>query len=285
MRDLASLGYKESFAPFGDPDAQDPDPDVRKRFFGKYRGSVVNNLDPLQQGRLIVLVPDVFGILPSSWALPCVPMAGPLMGTSFVPPPVGSSVWVEFEQGDPEAPIWVGCFWGTPETLGWMAKVAALEDGPSVTLETATSGIGVSDLPTLPPTAGNVSLYAAKGASSISLSPEDVIIKAPTVGIQAPTVAMEVATVVIQAETVAIEAETTVAIQAPTVEITAALTVNGDLTANGALTVSGDSTANGAVMANGALMANGDLTVDGVLMANGDLTVDGVATVDGITVP
>jgi len=185
MTDLHHSGYKESFLPFGDPDAQDPDPEVRKRFFGKYRGSVVENVDPLLQGRLIVRVPDVFGILPSSWALPCVPLAGPHMGTSFVPPPVGSSVWVEFEQGDPQMPIWVGCFWDTPSSLGTMGMAAGALGAttPSVTLETVTSGIGVCDLPTLFPTAGNVSLYASGGDTSISLSAAGVTITAPTVKI------------------------------------------------------------------------------------------------------
>lgn len=181
MPDLGHSGYKESLLPFGDPDAQDPDPDVRKRFFGKYRGSVVTNLDPLKQGRLILRVPDVFGLLTSNWALPCVPLAGPMMGTSFVPPPVGASVWVEFEQGDPEMPIWVGCFWETPATLGKMALLAGTAPMPSVTLETATSGIGVSDLPNLPPTAGNVSLYANAGTTSISLNASGVTITAPAV--------------------------------------------------------------------------------------------------------
>ncbi|MGO9079694.1 MAG: phage baseplate assembly protein V [Streptosporangiaceae bacterium] len=185
MTDLRHSGYKESFLPFGEPKAQDPDPEVRKRFFGKYRGSVVVNVDPLLQGRLMVRVPDVFGILPSSWALPCVPLAGPQMGTSFVPPPVGSSVWVEFEQGDPQMPIWVGCFWDAPSSLGTMGMVVAAlgTTTPSVTLETVTSGIGVCDLPVLPPTAGNVSLYAAQGDTSISLSAAGVTITAPAVKI------------------------------------------------------------------------------------------------------
>ena len=168
----------------GAPDDQGPDPEVRRRFFGKYRGSVAESLDPMRQGRLIVLVPDVFGDLPSNWAMPCVPLAGPKMGTSFVPPPKGSNVWVEFEQGNPQKPIWVGCFWDTPETLGKMALEAAAGTPPttSVTLETLTSGIGVADAPTLPPTAGNVSLYTGRD-TSISLNPEGVTITAPTVKI------------------------------------------------------------------------------------------------------
>ncbi|MDQ6617630.1 MAG: phage baseplate assembly protein V [Actinomycetota bacterium] len=187
MSDLDQTDYKESFLPYGDPEAQSPDPDVRKRFFGKYRGSVVDNADPLAQGRLIVRVPDVSGILTSNWALPCVPLAGPMMGTSFVPPPIGSNVWVEFEQGDSQYPIWVGCFWDTPANLGMMALVAALSPSPSLTLETVTSGIGVSDEPTLPPSSGNVSLYAEKGATSISLGANGVTITAPEVNIVTPS--------------------------------------------------------------------------------------------------
>jgi hypothetical protein len=187
MSDLQHSGYRESFNPFGDPAANDPDPEVRKRFFGKYRGSVVENIDPLFQGRLMVIVPDVFGIVPSSWALPCVPMAGPLMGTSFVPPPIGANVWVEFEQGDPQMPIWVGCFWSAPATLGLMGLITAPTGTPAITLETLTSGVGIADTPDLPPTAGNVMLYAAKGATSISLNPAGVTITAPTVKIITPS--------------------------------------------------------------------------------------------------
>ncbi len=47
-----------------------------KRFYGKYRGLVINNIDPLQIGRVMVQVPDVLGEIPSSWAMPCVPAAG-----------------------------------------------------------------------------------------------------------------------------------------------------------------------------------------------------------------
>ena len=186
MTDLGHSGYKESFLPFGEPAAQDPDPEVRKRFFGKYRGMVVENVDPLQQGRLIVMVPDVYGILPSTWALPCVPLAGPQMGTSFVPPPIGSSVWVEFEQGDPQMPIWVGCFWDSPQTQGTLARIIGVAPTPAMTLETLTSGVGISDAPTLVPGGGNVSVYAAKGAVSIVLNPLGITITAPAVNIVTP---------------------------------------------------------------------------------------------------
>ncbi len=84
------------------------------KYFGKYRGKVENNVDPLQLGRMQVSVPAVLGSGTLSWAMPCVPYAGPGVGF-FVIPPVGANVWVEFEGGDPDYPIWAGCFWGTGE--------------------------------------------------------------------------------------------------------------------------------------------------------------------------
>lgn len=82
-----------------------------RRFFGKYRGKVVNNIDPLQLGRLQVSVPSIYGSDRLSWALPCTPYAGKDVGF-FAMPPLGSNIWVEFEAGDTDYPIWTGCFWG-----------------------------------------------------------------------------------------------------------------------------------------------------------------------------
>src|SRR5712692_1224128 len=92
-------------------------------FYGKYRGIVTNNDDPLGMGRIRAHVPDVTGEDESGWALPSVPFAGNGMG--FVALPVnGSRVWVEFEQGDPDYPIWTGCWWGSKEELPEEASAA-----------------------------------------------------------------------------------------------------------------------------------------------------------------
>jgi hypothetical protein len=80
------------------------------QFFGKYRGVVVNNVDPMQLARIQAMVPAVAGDGPLGWALPCSPFAGPDMGLVMVPP-VGANVWVEFEGGDVDHPIWSGGFW------------------------------------------------------------------------------------------------------------------------------------------------------------------------------
>jgi uncharacterized protein involved in type VI secretion and phage assembly len=86
---------------------------LRYRRFGKYRGTVVDNQDSTNRGRLQVTVDAVLGST-QVWAMPCVPYAGDSVGF-FAMPPVGSGVWVEFEAGDPSFPIWVGCFWADDE--------------------------------------------------------------------------------------------------------------------------------------------------------------------------
>ena len=86
---------------------------VRSRYFGKYRGTVVDNADSTSRGRLKVNVPAVLGDL-EVWAMPCVPYAGDGVGF-YALPESGTGVWVEFEAGDPSYPIWSGCFWADNE--------------------------------------------------------------------------------------------------------------------------------------------------------------------------
>lgn len=88
---------------------------IEHRFLGKYRGFVVDNADPEQLGRLKLRVPSVLGNdVVSGWATPCMPYGGDAdQGFLFIPE-VGAGVWVEFEEGDLEFPIWVGTFWSKP---------------------------------------------------------------------------------------------------------------------------------------------------------------------------
>lgn len=51
-----------------------------QKFFGKYRGKVESNDDPQQLERLQISVPLVLGDNRLSWAMPCVPYAGPSVG-------------------------------------------------------------------------------------------------------------------------------------------------------------------------------------------------------------
>lgn len=86
-----------------------------RRLYGKYRGKVMDNVDPLFLGRLQVSVPAIPGAY-FSWAMPCVPYAGPGVGFHAIPP-IDANIWVEFEDGDTEYPIWTGCFWGPTDML------------------------------------------------------------------------------------------------------------------------------------------------------------------------
>jgi Type VI secretion system/phage-baseplate injector OB domain len=86
-----------------------------KQYFGKYRGIVLNHTDPLQLGRILAQVAGFSTI--TSWAMPCLPCVG-THGVLALPP-VGTDVWIEFEQGNIDYPIWSGCFWtqGQPPLL------------------------------------------------------------------------------------------------------------------------------------------------------------------------
>jgi uncharacterized protein involved in type VI secretion and phage assembly len=86
---------------------------IRSHYFGKYRGTVVDNQDSTGRGRLKVQVPAVLGGL-SVWAMPCVPYAGDGVGFYSLPD-AGAGVWVDFEAGDPSYPVWTGCFWADNE--------------------------------------------------------------------------------------------------------------------------------------------------------------------------
>jgi uncharacterized protein involved in type VI secretion and phage assembly len=134
-----------------------------QRFYGKYRAVVLNNVDPMQIGRIQVIVPDVSTLLPTTWALPCVPAGGMQMGV-FGVPPIGAGVWIEFEQGDPDYPIWVGCYYGSAAEVPVLSHLAP-PGVAAITLQTTLqNGIIVSDVPG--PT-GGIMLKSALGATLI----------------------------------------------------------------------------------------------------------------------
>ena len=124
---------------------------VRGRYFGKYRGTVTDNEDPTDRGRIKVKAPAVLDDL-EVWAMPCVPYAGDGVGQYTLPAP-GAGVWVEFEAGDPSYPIWTGCFWADGELpeneQGTGAKpplkIIRSEQGLMVTMDDDGQVITVSD--------------------------------------------------------------------------------------------------------------------------------------------
>jgi len=120
---------------------------MNNQYYGKYRGTVTDVQDPLMMGRVRAKVPDVMGDQESGWALPCLPFAGSGMGF-FALPKTGAGVWVEFEHGDPDYPIWSGCWVGSsaeapPDLLAPPYKKVILktEGGHSIIVDD-TPGIG-----------------------------------------------------------------------------------------------------------------------------------------------
>ena len=116
-------------------------------FFGKYRGIVSDNQDPLMIGRVRARVPDVTGDDECGWATPCAPFGGSQTGF-FAIPTVGAGVWIEFEHGDPDYPIWSGCWWGSAADLPplllappYQKVIIQSAGGQSITLDD-TPGIG-----------------------------------------------------------------------------------------------------------------------------------------------
>jgi hypothetical protein len=116
------------------------------RYFGKYRGTVVNNVDVEGIGRLQVLVPAISPLPLINWAMMCTPVAGFQHGM-FAVPPIKAGVWVEFEGGNPDYPIWTGCFYGAAFEKPSQAP-AANPVLQSITLQTTTQNcLVINDLP------------------------------------------------------------------------------------------------------------------------------------------
>ena len=141
------------------------------KFYGKYRGTVTGNIDPLKIGRVTVVVPDVLGTNESTWALPCFPFAGKGSGW-FAVPAVGARVWIEFEQGDPGYPIWTGGWWDETEDASSAAQTAI----PGVqTVAFVTEGghsLVVSDVPG--PLGGFA--FKHKGGAQITINEQGITI-------------------------------------------------------------------------------------------------------------
>ncbi|MFB6608716.1 phage baseplate assembly protein V [Agromyces sp. NPDC056379] len=133
---------------------------VSPAYYGKYRATVLTNIDPMTQGRIQVQLADRYGLFPSTWALPALPFAGRNMSGMVALPAVGSEVWIEFEAGDPDYPVWTGAFWPDTGGIPTMAIAGATPVTPNIHFQTTTGvSVTLSDLP-----AKQVQILTPRGA-------------------------------------------------------------------------------------------------------------------------
>ena len=118
------------------------------KLYGKYRGTVLDNIDPLGQGRIIAEVPDALGLAPSTWAEACAPLAGVQSGV-WLAPQIGAGVWIEFERGDPNFPIWSGCRWLSIADVPVLAQNGPAASPPIVLQTPGGAALALSDAPGL----------------------------------------------------------------------------------------------------------------------------------------
>jgi len=129
------------------------------RYYGKYRATVINNLDPENRGRVQVQLGDRFGMFPSTWALPAFQMAAIQCGLVALPP-VHATVWIEFEAGDPDFPIWSGGFFESPAEMPALVQAGATPATPNIVMQTVGQvTLMLSDNPAM-----NVMLKTLSGA-------------------------------------------------------------------------------------------------------------------------
>jgi uncharacterized protein involved in type VI secretion and phage assembly len=170
-------------------------PDI-PRYYGKYRAIVMNNIDVMNEGKILVELPDALPIT-STWAVPCVPIAGVQSGF-FMVPAIGAKVWIEFEQGDIDCPIWVGGFWGSAADIPAMALIPAPPPGQVFCLQTQLqTTFLMSDLPA--PT-GGIILKTTMGATVMINDATGITIQngkgamitmtGPAITITAPTITL-----------------------------------------------------------------------------------------------
>lgn len=98
-----------------------------RRFYGLYRGIVVDNSDPLKKKRLKLKVPQVLGEEITEWA-----WSKETSSVKTKSPNPGQGVWVLFEGGDPSYPVWSGTF-GTNVTQDNHVLVNPMPSGTSLT--------------------------------------------------------------------------------------------------------------------------------------------------------
>jgi phage baseplate assembly protein gpV len=149
---------------------------VGSTYFGKYRGIVTDVDDPNNQCRIRANVPAVMGEQSCGWAMPSAPFAGDGHGMVMLPK-VGSGVWIEFEAGRIDNPIWSGAWWATgqrPDPQGAAVRVIVSEKGHKLILDDDADEVKIvhGSGPEIKMTATEIVLTC--GACEIKISNENI---------------------------------------------------------------------------------------------------------------
>ena len=186
---MKDLEYREELNLFGNPKV-DEWGGGGPTYYGIYRGAVVNNVDPEFRGRIMARVTDVTGIFTTSWAEPVVPFAGPNAGHISIPP-INAGVWIQFENGDPDKPVWLGGLWGSTIESPALAKLITSTGpaGAATLIQTIDMNyIIVADK-------GMFTALIPSGGIVISAGPSTIVIDKTGIKMVAPSVMINGATV------------------------------------------------------------------------------------------
>jgi hypothetical protein len=137
---------------------------VATSYFGKYRGIVTNVDDPNNQCRIKARVDGLLNGQETGWALPVAPFAGDGHGMVMLPA-VGSGVWIEFEAGRLDNPLWSGAWWASgqrPDPQGPKVRVIVSENGHTVILDDENDELKL--------------LHGSPGGPSITLSGSEIVL-------------------------------------------------------------------------------------------------------------
>lgn len=248
-----------------------------KRFWGLYRGKVINNIDPLELNRLEVEVPTIPGSA-ASFAMPCAPYGGFQVGMVLTPP-IGANVWVEFENGDPSYPVWVGCFW----TEGMKPALAELPT--QQVFSTGSFNAMINDIPGAaefllewgPPGFG-VPCTLSINTEAVTFTVGEVVF---TVTPEEASALMEPTNIIMTPEGLTVEAAGDVNVTAPEISVTGNVTQTGAVEITGNTEITGAVEIEGNVEIAGAVEVEGNVEIAGAVEVEGNVEIAGAVEVEG----
>jgi len=247
------------------------------RYWGKWRGIVVSNLDPLELNRLLVEVPTLPS-LATSYAMPCSPYGGIQVGMVLTPM-IGANVWIEFENGDPSYPVWTGCFWLEGE------KPELAELPTQQVFVTGSLQAMINDIPgaaelfiELGPPGLEIPVTLSINTELVSLTVGEAVFTCNT---EEASALMEPTNIVLTAEGVVVEAGGEVNVTAPEISIEGNLSQVGAVEVEGNVDVTGAVEVQGNVNVTGAVEIEGNVEIAGAVEIEGNVEIAGAVEIEG----